>query len=98
MINLSIHLYGKPAWDLPIEGEEVTDGKMFKIWGEHLSKHLNQVSTIVETLVKAGWGCYGTLYSLDFSNSKITNQKEAKKELKRLGIPMSTINIIEFEE
>ena len=96
MINISIWLYGKPSWDLPIEGKKEIDPKILKLHGEHLKKHLFNVAEILKKLKSKGWNCYGTLYTLDFSKEK-TTKAEAKKELKELKIDLKLVNIEELE-
>ena len=96
MISLSIILYGKPGWDLSIEGEDDIDPKIFKLQGDYLKEHLHKVTNITEKLQSSGWSCYGTLYTLEFS--KDISETEAKKELKKLKINLKDINIEEYEE
>ncbi|MDP1693994.1 MAG: hypothetical protein Q8L34_00460 [Candidatus Woesearchaeota archaeon] len=97
MINISIGLYGKPSWDMDIEGEEITDGEMFRAQGKYLKEHLENVADIVKKLTSAGWSCSGTLYDLQFFKESVINKSEAKKELKRLKIDMNQINVEEYE-
>lgn len=97
MINLSIWLYGKPSWDMDIEGEEDIDPERFIEQGDYLKEHLHNIAKIVKKLRSAGWGCYGTLYSLEFCKNSIKTKKEAKEELKKLGVD-EEISMIEFED
>ena len=96
MINVGVHLYGKPAWDMNIEGEEDIDPDMLRTQGVYLREHLDNVARIVEKLNSTGWRCYGTLYSLEFSKEGIS-KGQAEKELKKLGV-LDEVNIEEFEE
>ena len=55
------------------------------------------VAQIFEKLKSSGWSCSLALYTLEFYNDNIKTGKQAKAELKRLGIT-EEINIIEFED
>ncbi len=96
MINISVHLYGKPEWDLPTDDKRI-DGNMLREQGDYLKKHLYNVADITEKLRKSGWNCSGALYSLEFCKEGVTKQ-EAMKELKKLDISSKEINLIEFED
>ena len=54
MIILSIWLYGKPSWDIPIEGKNFLDPKMIKEHNEYLYSHLNCITDIIEKLNSNG--------------------------------------------
>lgn len=97
MINLSLHLYGKPEWELPGEDEAI-DGDLLKAHGDDLREHLHKVADIVEKLKKNGWDYELALYSLEFFKESIATKAEAKKELKRLKINLKQVNLEELEE
>jgi len=97
MINLSIWLYGKPEWDLDLEDDNMNT-EIIKEHGDYLKEHMYRVAKIVEILKLSGWSCSMALYALEFYNEKIKSEKEAKIELKKLGINPKEINIIEFED
>ena len=96
MINLSVFLYGNPAWNLPIESEEINDGQMFKKHGIELKECLDRVGCIVNKLCANGWSCSGTLYTLEFYKEGIT-KSDAKKELKKLDISLKEVHIEEYD-
>lgn len=96
MINISIFLYGKPSWDMPIESEDNIEPRMFKKQGDYLKEHLYCVAEITKKLKSSDWECYGTLYSLEFS--KDITKSEAKKELKKLKISLKEVHTKELEE
>lgn len=95
MINLSLHLYGKPEWELPSEDEAI-DGDLLKAHGDDLREHLYKVADIVEKLKKNGWNYELALYSLEFC--KETTKTEAKKELNKLKINLKDISLKEYED
>ncbi len=95
MINLSIWLYGKPEWDMDL-GDKI-DPNIFIEQGNYLKEHLHNVANIVKKLNSTGWNCYGTLYTLEFSNENIKTKKEAKQELKKLGIT-DNVGLIEIDD
>ena len=99
MINIDIGLYGKPSWDMDIEGKDYIEPKMIRKQGEFLKEHLHKVADMLEKLQSAGWIVaegYGAIYSLQLY--KETTKVEAKKELKRLKINPKDIHIEEYAE
>lgn len=95
MINLSLHLYGKPEWDLPTD-DKLINGDLLRAHGDDLKEHLHKIADIVEKLKKNGWDCSLALYNLEFCKENITKQ-EAEKELKRLNINLKEIDLEELE-
>jgi|SRR3989338_848385 len=96
--NISIYLYGKPSWELDIEGKNNLDPEMFKRHGEDLRWRMYEVAETLDKLQTAGWDlaeCYGALYSLEFY--KDITEKEAKKQLNQLGIKTNLIHIEEWD-
>ena|SRR3989344_8395497 len=96
MIVISIWLYGKPSWDLPIEGTMFFDPKVFVEHGYYLMKHLSEVSKMLKVLQENGWTAletYGELYCLDLF--KEATLSEALMEIHELKIPL---NKLDFEE
>lgn len=80
MADISIWLFGKPAWEF---NENVTS-KEVRLKGEELKERLYEVAEKIDKLTTAGWSFEMTLYDLQFS--KEISKKQAEKELKRLGI------------
>jgi len=100
MICASIWLYGKPNWDLEIEGRTRLNPKIFKKHGDFMKNHLYGVADALEKLQFAGWSIvesYGALYSLDLYKEGVTTD-EAEAELLRLGIDFRCVCIQEIEE
>lgn len=97
-VELSIHLFGKPAWELDdLEGDLPKDysEKLRELGGE-LEKRLHDTAYVFDVLVKNGWQPYGTLYDINFS--KDITMKEAEQELKTLGLQDYIENLTELEE
>jgi hypothetical protein len=97
-VELMIHLFGKPAWELDdLEGDLPKDysGKLRQL-GEELKARLNEVADVFDKLVKNGWQPYGTLYDINFV--KDVTLKEAEKELRKLGLQDYIENLNEIEE
>ena len=86
-VELSIHLFGKPAWELDdFEGDLPTDySKKLRELGGELEKRLHDTAYVFDVLVKNGWQPCGTM-------------KEAEQELKTLGLQDYIENLIELEE
>ncbi len=99
MINISLWLYGKPSWGMPIEGKAYINPKIIRESGDDLRNHLHNVADILEKLQSSGWKMsesYGSIYALELH--KNTTKKEAQKELKTLKINIDDINIEELED
>jgi len=100
MILINIFLYGKPSWDMKIEGKRRLNPEILKKQGNYLKEHMYEVADIVKKLQKANWEmskAYGALYSLEFSKEGL-NKKEAEIELKKIGVSIKSISIEEFED
>ena len=101
MINVEIGLWTKPSWMVDIEGKSKIDVKMLKEMGDFFKEHLNKISDVINKLQKNDWimsECYGAIYSLSFYKEGIETEKEAKREMKKLGINLKNIDIMEFED
>ena len=100
MVTLSIWLYGKPSWDLDIEGKEALEPNLFREHGDYMKEHLYKVADILEKLRNGGWNlseCCGALYTLELELFGL-NKKEARKELVKLGIDPGYVALEEYEE
>ena len=99
MTRIDIFLYGKPSWDMPIEGKKYINPKIFRKRGEALKEHLHNIAGMLEKLQSAGWKvseCYGAMYSPELC--KEITKSEAKKELKKFGISENEVSMDEFED
>ncbi len=98
MISISIHLYGKPPWDMDIENTTYVDPEMVRRQGDYLKEHLHTAADAAQKLQETGWelaDCVGAVYDLYFS--KDVSKRAAKKELKALGIDIQLVHIEEWE-
>ena len=87
MIEIQLWLYGKPSWDLEIEGKKYIDPELIRNHASFLKTHLEKTAELLEKLQKAGWKVaesYGTIYALTLY--KRTTKTKAQKELELLGI------------
>jgi len=50
MINISVWLYGKPAWDLNIEGSGDIDSAMLRERADELCNHLHVVADLKDNI------------------------------------------------
>ncbi|MEK6947882.1 MAG: hypothetical protein AABX19_01425 [Nanoarchaeota archaeon] len=92
MIILSIWLYGKPSWDIPIEGKSFLDPRIIREHNEYLYSHLNSICSIIEKLNSNGWNfseVYGEFYAIVFY--KNISYSSASKEVSSLDIPYDKI-------
>ncbi|MFA4887359.1 MAG: hypothetical protein WC595_04050 [Candidatus Nanoarchaeia archaeon] len=97
MIKVSVTLYGKPCWEIKMEGEQMMDSDVLRDHGDYLHQHLYDVADIVDRFAHAEWEMEGTAYSLDFWKKNIS-LANAKKELKKLGINQKLVKIEEWED
>jgi len=96
MVELSLHLFGKPAWELDdFEGKELGEdfSEKLRSLGDELKERLYNVAKIHGVLLKNGWTAYGGLY--DITYYKDIPLEEAKKELKELGLEDYIENLME---
>jgi hypothetical protein len=90
MIDVNIFLFGKPEWMMDLEKAKAKD---FGVLGKDLCSWLKRVGEIVEKLEKAGWDRSAGLYDLFYS--KALSKKDAKKELRKLGISLREVSLRE---
>lgn len=98
MISLSIWLYGKPNWDIPIEGRKFVDPCVLLEHAGYLYEHLCEIAIFINRLQSNGWQLfesYGAVYSLDFY--KNMSLAEAEEELVFLRIPMKKVSLEEVK-
>ena len=99
MIELTLWLYGKPSWDMELEGKTFLDTNMLRTHALLLKEHLERAADIIEQLQQKGWKLaesYGTLYSLTFY--KKINKFQAERELNMLNIDLGEINLEQGED
>ena len=99
-VMLSIHLFGKPAWEIDnFEGCELDAefSNVLRALGDNLRSRLYEIARVHELLVRNGWTAYGTLYDIDYY--KDVSIEEAEKELRSMGLD-NLVDLLEeeFEE
>jgi hypothetical protein len=97
-VELVIHLFGKPSWELEDLESDLPEGysQKLRLLGDQLRKRLQDAAYVFDLLVKNGWQPHGTLYDINFL--KDVSMKEAEKELKKLGLQHYIENLTELEE
>jgi hypothetical protein len=96
--SFSVFLFGKPAWEMELEGREA-DAQMaeeMKELGGQLKEQLEHCSGLTRKLLGAGWSGSGGLYDINFY--KDTTIEDARAELEALGIDSRDIDIFEEED
>ena len=86
-VEISIFLFGKPAWEIDgLEGGDLDEGliKRIREKGEDLNANLNEAADTLVRLRKKGWDGTGTLY--DISLFKDVPLGEARRELAEMGL------------
>jgi len=97
MATINIYLFGKPSWELDLEQElDKTFVDELSELRENLYDRLSIAGISIETLFKAGWEAYGTLYDVEMCKDITT--EEAKKELKELELEYLIENVNEYED
>ena len=101
MIEISIYLFGKPGWEMNIEGLNLINPDVLRIKGDELKERLERAADVVEKLQNNKWilwGAYGDMYGLDFFRDDIESVSEARTELVRLGIDLEKVDVHELME
>lgn len=96
--EVSVHLFGKPSWEMDIEGGKATS-QMLREKAVELKERLERAAEIFEKLEANGWSLakvYGSVYSLDFC--KDVTLEEARTELSGLGVNLEEIDVREVED
>jgi hypothetical protein len=100
--EIIVWLFGKPDWELDIEGADVTEemADEIELLGKELQERMRLAGQIIRKLVTNGWTGSGGLYDLWFS--KGIPMEQAKKELATLGISEDDVTLealeVEWEE
>lgn len=97
VVEVSVYLFGKPSWEMGIEGGNATP-KMLREKGDELRDRLRRAADILEKLDGRGWDlaeAYGSVYSLDFT--KDVSLEEAERELEEFGIGLDEVSVRELE-
>lgn len=93
MVEINIHLFGKPEWEMDLEK---ADAEAFRLLGEDIKERLKRISEIIVKLEKNGWDRSAGLY--DIMYYKKIKLDQAKDELKKLEIGEDEVNLEDFDE
>ncbi len=93
MVEINVHLFGKPEFELDLEKANPED---IKALGEELKERLRRAGEIVEKLEQNGWERNAGMYDITFY--KKIKLDEAKEELKKLGISEDEVSLDDFDE
>lgn len=91
--EVCIHLFGKPEWEINTEKASPNE---IKNLGKDIAKRLEKAAKMMKILEKDGWDRSGGLYDISFF--KDISKKEAKIQLKKIGIGLKEICLMEFED
>ena len=99
MIELNLWLYGKPSWDMEIEGKKELDPALLRSHASFMKKHLESTAEIIEKLQQAGWklaASYGAVYTLTFY--KRTSKFQVERELATFDIDLKEIHFEQIDD
>jgi hypothetical protein len=93
--NITIFLFGKPAWEMNLEGADAGYEMVEEIdkLSSVMGGRLREAARILKKLLDSGWSGQGCLY--DISMYKDQTRAETERELVRLGINPSDVSIEE---
>ena len=86
---------------MDIEDKDRMNVKELKVMGNWFKEHLHKTAEIVDKLQKNSWlmcECCGPMYSAPFYKDDIKTKKEAKADLKKIGINSDEVSIFEWED
>lgn len=92
-----LFLFGKPAWEIDLEGQEVDDVMLEALekLGDELKERLLQITRVTRILLQDGWSASGGLYDIWFF--KDVDPERARKELLALGLGPDDVQVEEEE-
>jgi hypothetical protein len=95
--EVSIFLFGKPAWEIELEGADVDAGMAdtFETLGKELNERLRWIAEVTRKLLRNEWEGSGGLYDIYFY--KPIPVERAKAELTHLGVNPDDVNLEEVE-
>jgi len=96
-VSVSLHLFGKPAWELDREGEEV-DANELRALGESLRQRLHAAADAVERLTAKGWEAQLTLYDISLGHPYIDTEADARARIEDLGLDPEEFSFMEYED
>lgn len=91
MAEISIHLFGKPEWELG----DACAPKDIQSKGNELKTRLYEIADAVQKLTANGWDCQMALYDLILYKS--IPRAIALKELKKMGISQELCQLMDEE-
>ena len=94
MIKIQVWLYGKPSWELPIEGINSITPSVLRKRAKELSNHLLSVADLLEKLSNKGWKVSGEIYTLTFFKDKEVKKEEIIAILKDVPISKENMEVI----
>jgi len=93
--NITVFLFGKPAWEMNLENQDVDDDMVQALenLGDELKERLHYLSGLTRKLLDNGWTGQGSLY--DISYYKDQSLEETARELTELGMNPRGMDIAE---
>jgi hypothetical protein len=96
-VTMMLHLFGKPAWELNKEGEEIVPDDL-RALAESLHLRLLAAADAIEKLTGKGWEASLTLYDITLSHPYIDTEADARDQVEGLGLDPEDFSYMEFED
>jgi hypothetical protein len=96
-VSITVHLFGKPAWELNKEGEAVEPDEL-RALGEDLRARLRAAADAIERLTAKGWEATLMLYDVDLSHPYVDTEADARARVEDLGLDPEEFSYMEFED
>ncbi len=96
-VSILLHLFGKPAWELDREGEEVEPGEL-RALADDLHARLRAAADALERLTAKGWEATLTLYDVDLGHPYIRTEADARNHVADLGLDPDAFSYLEYDD
>src|SRR5271165_1576221 len=95
MSNITVFLFGKPAWEMSLENQDVGEdmADALENLGNELNERLRYLSGLTRKLLERGWSGEGGLYDISYFKEQPLEQTE--RELAEIGIDPRGMDIQE---
>ena len=93
MIEIYLHLFGKPEWEINGDSAKAEE---FKELGKKIQERLEKISNFIQILEEKYWKRSATSYGIIFY--KDITRSQAERELKLLNINPEEVDLQEYND